>query len=153
MSETPATEAVRALGVEHRVITYGRANSIEEAAELRGVPVASVVKTLVVRRADDDYVLVCVSGDRSIAWPKLREVLGVSRASMAATEELEAVTGYVRGTVTPFGVSRPWPVIVDQVVAALPDASLGGGAHGVAINLRGADLVTAVGATVADVSD
>ena len=134
------------------MLTYGRADTIEEAAELRGVAVESVVKTLVVRRQDDDYLLVCVSGDRSIAWPKLRAVLGVSRAAMADQERLVEITGYPRGMVTPFGALGGWPLIVDAVVAALGDASIGGGAHGVAINLAGADLVRVTNATVADVT-
>lgn len=152
MTDTPATRAAAELGLDHRVVTYGRASSIEEAAERRGVPVASVVKTLVVKRGDDDYVLVCVGGDRAIAWPKLREVLGVNRAAMADQDRLVDITGYERGTVTPLGAKGGWPVIVDEAVAALPDASLGGGAHGVAINLAGADLAAAVDARVADVT-
>ncbi len=152
MADTPAIAAIQALDVAHEVLEYGRAETIEQAAELRGVDVASVVKTLVVRRGDDDYILVCVSGDRSIAWPKLRTQLGVSRAAMADQDQLVAITGYERGMVTPFGARGDWPVIVDDVVAGLEVASIGGGAHGVAINLAGADLVTSTSATIADVT-
>ena len=41
-----------------------------------------MVKTIVVRRGEGDYLFVLVPGDRVISWPKLRALLGVSRLSM-----------------------------------------------------------------------
>jgi Cys-tRNA(Pro)/Cys-tRNA(Cys) deacylase len=40
---------------------------------------ADVIKTLVVRRGEDDFLFVLVPGDRAISWPKLRRLLGASR--------------------------------------------------------------------------
>ena len=48
----------------------------------RGVEPRQVVKTLVVRRGEEDLLFVLVPGDRQISWPKLRALLGVSRMSM-----------------------------------------------------------------------
>ena len=64
--------AARGLGLAHGVIEYGRVGSVAEAAEARGVAVADVVKTLVVRRGEGDHLLVLVPGGRSISWPALR---------------------------------------------------------------------------------
>ena len=134
------------------MVDYGRVETIEEAAELRGVDVAAIVKTLVVRRGEDDYVLVLVPGDRAIDWPKLRAHLGVSRLSLADRDELRAATGYERGTVTPLGTTRSWPVLADAAVAGRDLVSLGGGAHGLAVHLAGPDLVAHLGCDVADVT-
>jgi Cys-tRNA(Pro)/Cys-tRNA(Cys) deacylase len=79
---TPALDAVRAAGITHRVIRHGPVRSLAEAADARGVAPADVVKTLVVRRGDGDFLFVLVPGDRAISWPKLRAALGVSRLSM-----------------------------------------------------------------------
>jgi prolyl-tRNA editing enzyme YbaK/EbsC (Cys-tRNA(Pro) deacylase) len=108
------------------------------------------VKTLVVRRADDDYVFVLVPGDRTIAWPLLREVLGVSRLSLPDASAARAATGYERGTITPFGSTTAWPVVADSRVRG--EITLGAGAHGVAVALDAAAALAALGATVADVS-
>jgi prolyl-tRNA editing enzyme YbaK/EbsC (Cys-tRNA(Pro) deacylase) len=110
-----------------------------------------VVKTIVVRLADDDYRFVLVPGDREIAWPKLRALLGVNRISMPDKDTAFAVTGYVRGTITPLGSTTAWPVVADASMAGT--VSLGGGAHGVALTVEAAELATALGATVADVTD
>lgn len=105
-----------------------------------------------VRRADDDFLLVLVPGDREISWPKLRALLGVNRLSMPAADAARQATGYERRTITPVGSLRPWPVIADSTVAGRP-ISLGAGAHGVAFSADGSDVIRALEAQVADVTD
>jgi Cys-tRNA(Pro) deacylase len=125
--------------------------SLAEAAAARGLDPSAVVKTIVVRLAEDDYRFVLVPGDREIAWPKLRAVLGVNRVSMPSKEVALDVTGYERGTITPLGSTHPWPVVADSALTGR--ISLGGGAHGVALTLETCELLTALGATVADVTE
>ncbi len=144
-------EALQASGLTYEVVRHGRVRSLAEAAAARGVEPAAVVKTIVVRRGADDYLFVLVPGDRTIAWPKLRAVLGVSRLSMPDAATAKEVTGYDRGTITPFGSLRPWPVVADQRIRG-HKISIGAGAHGVAATVDGDELVTALGAKTADVT-
>ena len=58
--ETRAAQALAAAGIEHTITRHGRVRSLEEAAAARGVAPADIIKTLVVRRADDDYLFVLV---------------------------------------------------------------------------------------------
>jgi Cys-tRNA(Pro)/Cys-tRNA(Cys) deacylase len=154
VSEDRSARAVAAaedLGLGYRLTRHGPVRSLPEAAAARGVAPAAVLKTLVVRVAEEDYRFVLVPGDREIAWPKLRAVLGVNRLSMPSAEVALAVTGYVRGTITPLGSTRPWPVIVDASVSG--EVSIGGGGPGVALSVDAAALVGVLGATVADVTE
>jgi Cys-tRNA(Pro) deacylase len=147
-----AVAALDASGLPYRLIEHGPVRSLAEAAEARGVEPADVVKTLVVRRGDGDYLFVLVPGDRAISWPKLRALLGVSRLSMPdAAAALEA-TGYERGTITPFGATTAWPVVADERLAGR-QVTLGAGAHGVAVAVDADAMVSTLGATVADVTD
>jgi Cys-tRNA(Pro) deacylase len=150
--EARAAQALAASGIEHTITRHGRVGSLEEAAAARGVEPRDIVKTLVVRRADDDYFFVLVPGDREISWPKLRAHLGVSRLSMPDADTAREVTGYERGTITPFGSLRPWPVLADVTVPGRT-VSIGAGAHGVAATAHGDDVVSALRAQVADVTD
>jgi len=150
--EERALAAVEAAGLEHRVVRHGPVRSLEEAAQARGVEPADVVKTMVVRRGEDDLLLVLVPGDREISWPKLRALLGVSRLSMPDAEAAREATGYVRGTITPFGTTRPWPVVADERLRGRA-ITLGAGAHGVAVAVDADAALAALGATVADVTD
>jgi Cys-tRNA(Pro)/Cys-tRNA(Cys) deacylase len=149
---TPAIEAVSAAGITHRVIHHGRAGSVAEAAAQRGVEVRDIVKTIVVRRADDQYVFVLVPGDRVISWPKLRALLGVNRLSMPDAAKAKDVTGYERGTITPFGSARAWPVVADERIRGR-EISLGAGQHGVALAVAADDAVPVLGGSFADVTD
>lgn len=148
---TKAIEAADQLGLSYEVTRHGRVNSLEEAAAARGIEPASLIKTIVVRLSDDDYRFVLVPGDREIAWPKLRALLGVNRISMPDKDTAFAVTGYVRGTITPLGSTHAWPVVADERITGT--ISLGGGDHGVGLTVNAEDLVKALDATVADVTD
>ncbi|GAA1722030.1 YbaK/EbsC family protein [Isoptericola hypogeus] len=150
--EFRAREALEASGIAFEITRHGPVGSLEEAARVRGLRPEQVVKSLVVRRAEDDYLFVLVPGGRTIAWPRLRALLGVSRLSMPDRHVAREVTGYERGTITPFGSTRPWPVVADERVVAGP-VSIGAGAHGVAATVDGAALAAALGAQVADVTD
>ena len=154
MSEERALAAVSASGLEHEVTRHGRVGSLAEAAAARGVEPRDIVKTLVVRRGEADYLFVLVPGDREIAWPKLRELLGVSRLSMPEAGVAKDVTGYERGTITPFGSTTAWPVIADATLTGEPGrtVSLGAGAHGVAVTVNAEAAVAYLQATVADVT-
>ncbi|NNF70128.1 MAG: hypothetical protein HKN01_10175, partial [Acidimicrobiia bacterium] len=94
--DTPATLAAAQLGLDHEVVTYQRVRSIQEGAAAQGIAVADIVKTLVVRRGESDYVYVLVPGDREIDWPKLRAHLGVRRLSLPDAAEAKEATGYER---------------------------------------------------------
>jgi len=151
VTEERAIAAADDLGLRYQVTRHGPVRSLEEAAAARGLAPWQVIKTLVVRLAEDDYRFVLVPGGREISWPKLRAVLGVSRMSMPAADVALAVTGYERGTITPLGSTRAWPVIADASLSG--EVSIGGGAHGVALTVDAGELAAALGATVADVTD
>lgn len=150
--DNPALEALAASGLEHEVTRHGRVASLAEAAEARGVTPADVIKTMVVRRGEGDHLLVLVPGDRTISWPKLRALLGVKRLSMPDADAAFAVTGFPRGTITPFGTTTPLPVVADERVLGRR-VSIGAGAPGVAATVDGDALVVHLGAQVADVTE
>ena len=149
---TPALDALAAAGVPHRVVRTQRASSAEESARFQGIELGQLLRTIVVRRGEDDYLFVLVPGGRRFDWPKLRAHLGVTRMSLPDADEARAVTGYPRGAITPFGSTRPWPVIADASIVDRELVAIGGGAHGVNVHLAPADLVAATGATVVDVT-
>ena len=150
--DTPAIAQVRAAGIEHEVVRTRPAGSPEESAELQGIALGALIRTLVVRRGENDYLFVLVPGGRRFEWPKLRAHLGVKRMTMPDAEEARSVTGYERGAITPFGSSRTWPVLVDAAALDHDRVAIGGGARGVNLHLSPRDLVEHLGAEVADLS-
>jgi Cys-tRNA(Pro) deacylase len=150
--DTPATRALNAAGVEHEVVTTEQAGSAEESAQFQGIGLHQLLRTIVVRRGEDDYLFVLVPAGRRFDWPKLRAHLGVSRLSLPDADEARDVTGYERYTITPFGATRAWPVVADASIVDLDKVSIGGGRRGVNIHLRPAVLISATNAEVVDVT-
>jgi Cys-tRNA(Pro) deacylase len=149
---TPALEAINAMGLEHRLVVTPLPESAEESARLQGIPLDALLRTIVVRRGADDYLFVLVPAGRRFDWAKLRAHLGVKRLSLPDAEEARQVTGYERFTITPFGASRSWPLIVDASVLEQPVVAIGGGARGVNLHLEPRKLVEGLGAEVVEVT-
>src|SRR5204862_3557354 len=84
---TPAIDAIAAAGIAHRVVRTERASSAEESASFQGIETRQLLRTIVVRRGDDDYLFVLVPAGRRFDWPKLRELLGVRRMTLPDAAE------------------------------------------------------------------
>jgi Cys-tRNA(Pro)/Cys-tRNA(Cys) deacylase len=149
---TPAIAALRGTGLDVKVVRTVRAGSAAQSAELQGIELGALLRTIVVRRGDDDYLFVLVPADRRFDWGRLRAHLGVRRLTLPDADEAHVVTGYERYTITPFGATRAWPVILDASAMAYELVSVGGGAFGVNLHLSPTDLVDHLDATVVDVS-
>jgi Cys-tRNA(Pro)/Cys-tRNA(Cys) deacylase len=151
-ADTPAIEELRASGVTFRVVRTERARSAEESAAFQDIEVGQLIRTIVVRRGEADYVFVLVPGGRQIDWPRLRSHLGVNRLSLPDQDEARDVTGYERGAITPFAAATTWPVVADATVADRDVVAIGAGAHGVNVHLAPTDLVRLLDADVAAVT-
>jgi Cys-tRNA(Pro)/Cys-tRNA(Cys) deacylase len=140
-----------ARGIDVQFEERPAANSLEEAAGLLGLPASSVVKTLVVKRHDGDFLFALVPGDRQISWGKLRGVVGVNKLKLPEASVALEATGYERGTIVPLGSTTAWPVYADSRVAGR--IALGAGEHGVSAMVDADQLIAGLGATVADITD
>ena len=78
--------------------------------------------------------------------------IAVTNVGNANPRVVKRVTGYVRYTITPFGSTKPWPVIADAALLEQPVVAIGGGARGVNLHLAPGDLVSALGAEIVDVT-
>jgi prolyl-tRNA editing enzyme YbaK/EbsC (Cys-tRNA(Pro) deacylase) len=89
--------------------------------------------------------MVLMAGPGQISWKRLRAALGITRISMARQAEGLAVTGFVRGAVTPLGLPNPMRVLAEESVFIPNEISIGSGVRGVAIILKPTDLQSALG--------
>ncbi|MCW5852080.1 MAG: YbaK/EbsC family protein [Anaerolineae bacterium] len=143
---TPVSDVLTALGIPHRLFRHaGPVTSLEQAAEERGQRPEQVIRSIVFRLAEGDYVMVLAPGGRQVSWPTLRRTLGQSRLTMASEDELLRVTGYAVGAVAPFGLPGPMRILVDEGVFAEEEVSLGSGVRGTTVILRSDDLRRALG--------
>ncbi len=144
--------AAIAMGLDFVLVRTERPSSADESARLQGIRLEQLLRTIVVRRGEGDYVFVLVPGGRQIDWPKLRAHLATRRLSLPDREEAREVTGYERGAITPFGSLTAWPVVADSGIRSVDRVAIGAGAHGVNLHVAGEDLVRMLGASVVDVT-
>lgn len=141
MESTPVTQALDALSIPYRTFRHpGPVDSLEQAARERGQAPEQVIRSIVFRLTQDEYVMVLVAGAQQVAWGALRKYLGVSRVSMASEDELRAVTGYVVGAVSPFGLPAPMRTLADPGVFTPAEISIGSGVRGITVILASRDL-------------
>ena len=152
MTGTPATKAAAEAGLDARVVATAVPTSAEESAELQGIDVGHLLRTIVIRRGADDYVFVLVPGGRQIDWKRLRTHLGQRRLSLPDADEARVATGYERGAITPFGATTAWPVVADATIRGLGTVAIGAGARGVNLHLEAPALLEALHAAEADVT-
>ena len=90
---SPVSLALDELNIPYRVFTHAACiNSLEEAAAERGQSPDQIVRSLVFRIAEDDFVMVLMAGPGRVSRPALRKYLGQSRLTTATEEELLAAT-------------------------------------------------------------
>ncbi len=139
--DPPASVALEALGIPHRVFRHaGKVTSLEQAARERGQQPDQVVRSIVFRLGEGEFVMVLVAGPRQISWRRLRQTIGRPRLTMASEDEVFEQTGYRIGTVSPFGLPKAMRILIDQSVLDQSEISIGSGVAGVGVILNVADL-------------
>ncbi|MBI5351131.1 MAG: YbaK/EbsC family protein [Chloroflexi bacterium] len=137
----PVSIALEALGVPHSIFRHEiPVTSFEQAASDRGQRASQVVRSILFRIAEDEFIMVLVAGPAQVSWKILRKHLGRSRISMATEDEVLAVTGYRVGTVGPFGLPNQLKVLIDASVMTEEEISIGSGMRNTAIIMKSADL-------------
>lgn len=144
--ETPVTRALSAKNIPHQFFRHsGRVRSLEQAAKERGQKPEQVIRSLLFRLAEDEFVLVLIAGAQQVSWRALRRYLDQPRLTTASKEEVKQVTGYELGAVSPFGLPTPLRLLVDESVLRPEEVSIGSGERGATIILRTDDLIRALG--------
>ncbi|MCB0034533.1 MAG: YbaK/EbsC family protein [Anaerolineales bacterium] len=143
---TPISNYLTEHNIPHRQFTHpGQVRSFEQAAAERGQEPEQIVRSLLFRAAEDEFVMVLVAGPEQISWKALRRYLGQNRVTMATKEEVLSVTGYEIGAVAPFALPTPLRVLVDESVFRPQEVSIGSGTRNTTIILQTAALKAALG--------
>lgn len=139
-------------GVAHEMVHLPRpTTTAARAAELLGVPIAEVVKSLLFL-ADGAPTLVLVPGDATVDTGALAAVLGVRRVVLARGEDVLEATGYRVGAVPPCGLASDLPVVADPRAFAPAVVYCGGGATATMLKIRSADLKELLAPRLAEVA-
>ena len=110
---------LKAAGVSFRQLHHEPTPTSADAARVRGEPIGSGAKALLLK-TDDRYQLFVLPGDRRLDSASVKKQLGVGRLRFASREELFALTGLVSGAVPPFGQPiLPFELTADVTIGQL----------------------------------
>lgn len=148
VSETPATQALRAAGVnfsEHPYDYVDHGGTAESARQL-GVPEHAVIKTLVMQDDKAQPLIVLMHGDRQVSTKNLARELGCKSVEPCKPETAQRHSGYLVGGTSPFGTRKDMPVYVQASVLDLPLIYINGGRRGFLVALAPAVLLNLLAA-------
>lgn len=127
--------------------------SLEQAARERGLEPEQIVRSLLFRMEGGEFVMVLIPGPSKVDWVKLRHFLGVSRVTTARPQEVEEVTGYPTGAVSPFGLQEEVRLLADESVQDIEVISLGAGMRNAGVILESRHLVKALKPELGDFTE
>lgn len=135
-------EWLQAQGVAFTVQRHEPVFTSEQAAAIRGTPLSSGAKALVLK-VDERFVLAVLPADRRLDNRKVRDGLGVRSSRFANREELEKLTGLQPGAVPPFGSLFGLPTYCDPALADNPSINFNAGDHAISVRMACADFLRA----------
>lgn len=122
--------------------------SAPHVAELVGLPPEQVFKTLVVRGDRGGILMACLPGSAELDLKALAAASGNKHVELAPSKEILALTGYIRGGVSPVGTKKTYPVFLDESALRWPRIAVSAGIRGCQMLLSPDDLRRAVEATL-----
>jgi Cys-tRNA(Pro) deacylase len=143
VSETPATQMLRAAGVvftEHPYDYVDHGGTAESAQQL-GVDEHTVIKTLVMQDDKAQPLIVLMHGNRQVSTKNLAREIGVKSVEPCKPEVAQRHSGYLVGGTSPFGLRKAMPVFVEASVLELPKIHINGGRRGYLVGLAPVVLV------------
>lgn len=123
----------------------------EGVAEDLGVPVAQVVKAMLVQLSQvpggghSPFVLFVVPGDQRLSLKKVAGALKDKNVQLASERDVQRITGFQVGSVSVLGFRRDdVPGYVDQSIQVLEQVIISAGRPDVGLALTPADMVRAI---------
>jgi Cys-tRNA(Pro)/Cys-tRNA(Cys) deacylase len=148
---TNGTRVLDARGAAYEVLVFAPEDfTAEEVSAKLGVPPDDVFKTLVARGDRTGPLAAVIPGPARLSLKKLARVSGNRTVSMIPVEEMERLTGYVKGGCSPFGMRKALPLYVHESAVGRARLVCSAGRRGVQVALTGDGFVAASGAKSAD---
>lgn len=143
--KTPVTLELDNKGIPYNFFRHkSQLHSLEQAAKERGQTPDQIVRSIMFRISQDEFIIVLVAGPSQLSWVKLRKYLNLSRMSMASQSEVMRITHYPPGAVSPFGLPKPIRTLVDKTVLIQKEISIGSGIRNTTIIMQVKDLLRAL---------
>lgn len=155
MTVTNAMRLLKQAGIEFDTSTY----EVDESdlsgvhlAQVLGVDVDCVFKTLVTRSDKRNIYVFCIPAAQELDLKKCASAVGEKKIEMTQVKELLGLTGYIRGGCSPVGMKKKFPTVFDETAQLFDKIYVSAGQRGIQMIVDPMQLAEYVEASFADVT-
>ena len=155
MKKTNAARILDGLNISYELREYAVDEnhlSVESVAVKINIPLAQVFKTLVVCGDKTGVLLACLPGGLELDLKALAMISGNKKVDMVPLKDVQKLTGYVRGGVSPLGTKKQYDLYIDESALLWTYISISAGIRGCQILIAPPDLVSAVNGKISNIS-
>ena len=116
------------------------------------LPITQIYKTLVARGDKNGVIVACIQGDHELNLKALAALSGNKKVEVVPLKEVQPLTGYIRGGVSPLGMKKLYPTYIDSAVTLQERVSISAGLRGLQLLLKPGDLISATKAALGEIS-
>ena len=147
MKKTNAARFLDGLKMDYKLCEYEIDESdlsAESVARKVSLPLEQVFKTLVARGDKTGVLMACIPGNSELDLKAMATISGNKKVDMVPMKEIQQLTGYIRGGVSPIGIKKHYPIFLDESAVRFPFISISAGARGSQIFISPGDLIKAL---------
>jgi len=127
--------------------------SAETVANKIGRPIEIVFKTLVLKGDKTGVIVAIIPGNTEVDLKALASLSNNKKCAMVAMKEVQALTGYIRGGVSPIGMKKKFPTFIDESANDFDKIFFSAGIRGMQIELAPQDLVRIINPEIGKLSE
>ena len=147
MKKTNAARFLDSLKIDYKLLGCEIDESdlgAENVAKKVNLPPGQVFKTLVARGDKTGILMACIPGNAELDLKAMAAVSGDKKVEVVYVKEIQQITGYIRGGVSPIGTKKRYPIFLDEGAMRFPFISISAGARGSQIFISPGDLIKAL---------
>lgn len=153
---TPAIRALEKAKASFRVHEYAHDPAAEsyglEASEKLGVEAAQVFKTLVIMLDAKEFAVGVIPVSAMLSMKNIAKAAGAKKAAMADKQDVERISGYVLGGVSPLGQKKSLRTFIDISAQQQPTIYVSAGRRGLEVELVPDSLKNLTRGSFADIT-
>lgn len=118
------------------------------AADGMGIPVKEVYKTIVLTGDRTGHLVACIAAHKELDLKQVAKISGNKRVELLSLDQLEPLTGYVRGGCSPIGMKKKFPTFIEESAMQNETIRISAGKRGLQMELAPKDLQKMTEATL-----
>ena len=144
MKKTNAARIVEQNKIDYEIYEYEVDEndlSAVHVAKETGQPIDKIFKTLVLHSNTNEIVVACIPGKENLNLKALAKLSGHKKVEMIHLKDVQKITGYIRGGVSPIGMKKLYPTFIHESAFEFDKIFVSAGLRGKQLYINGNDLL------------